>query len=200
LTALFDALGEYLKSLSGVNVHSVLVIRRRTLVYEQCFLGDDEIWGEPTGSIAFQTGTKHDLRSITKSVTGLLVGNAIGRQLIDGVDEPVFKFFPEYADLRTPEKDRILLRDLLTMSAGLDWDQQSRSFADAMNSETMMVRSPDPYRFVLSLPIETPAVKFFRYNSGASELLGAGVVDDSPELSGNLRRPGFGYAGGMIAT
>jgi CubicO group peptidase (beta-lactamase class C family) len=115
-------------------------------------------------------------------VTALLVGIAIDRKLIDGVDEPVFKFFPQHADLRTPAKDRILLRHLLTMSMGLDSDQQSRPFSDPENSESLMVRSPDPYRFVLSLPVEVAAGKLFRYSSGASELLGAVVrkVADQP--------------------
>jgi CubicO group peptidase (beta-lactamase class C family) len=166
-------LGEYLTSFAGANVHSVLVIRHGTLVYEQYFTGDDEIWSEPTGPISFQYDTKHDLRSITKSVTGLLVGIAIGRNLIDGVDEPVFKFFPEHADLRTPEKDRILLRHLLTMSAGLEWDQFSFPYSNPANSESAMAVAPDPCRFVLGLPVETPAGKNFRYSSGAAELLGA---------------------------
>ena len=155
--SLLAALGEYLKSVAGANTHGVLVVRHGMLVYEQYFAGEDEIWGEPTGQVSFSDDTKHDLRSITKSVTALLVGIAIGRKLIDGVDEPVFKFFPQYADLRTSVKDRILLRHLLTMSTGLDWDQQSRPFSDPENSESLMVRSPDPYRFVLSLPVEVPA-------------------------------------------
>jgi hypothetical protein len=31
----------------------------------------------------------------------------------------VLALLPEYADLRSPEKDKITLRDLLTMSQGL---------------------------------------------------------------------------------
>jgi CubicO group peptidase (beta-lactamase class C family) len=138
--SLLGALGEYLKSVAGGNIHGVLVVRHGTLVYERYFAGEDEIWGEPTGQVSFRADTKHDLRSITKSVTALLVGIAIGRKLIDGVDEPVFKFFPRCADLRTPVKDRILLRHLLTMSMGLDWDQQSRPFSAPENSESLMVR------------------------------------------------------------
>jgi CubicO group peptidase (beta-lactamase class C family) len=56
--------------------------------------------------------TRHDLRSATKSVTGLLFGIAHDRNLIPSLDKPVFEYFPEYADLRSPEKDRILLREI----------------------------------------------------------------------------------------
>lgn len=48
-------LGEYLTSFDGANVHSVLVIRHGTLVYEQYFTGEDEIWSEPIGPIPSNT-------------------------------------------------------------------------------------------------------------------------------------------------
>ena len=53
----------------------------------------------------------------------MLVGIATDRKLIKGVDAPLFDYFPEYADLRTPERNGILRRHLLTMSAALEWDQ-----------------------------------------------------------------------------
>ena len=49
---------------------------------------------------------------------------------MSGIDERVFKFFPEYGDLRTTDKDRILLRHLLTMSAGLELSAQYASLDD----------------------------------------------------------------------
>jgi CubicO group peptidase (beta-lactamase class C family) len=105
------------------NVHAVLVARHGMLVFEHYFAGDDEQWGRAVGEIAFDPQTRHDERSVTKSVLRLLLGIAIDRGWIKGVDEPVLWFFPEYADLRTPEKDRITLRHLLTMSAGLEWHE-----------------------------------------------------------------------------
>jgi CubicO group peptidase (beta-lactamase class C family) len=36
---------------------------------------------------------------------------------------PVFAYFPEHASFRTPKKDRILLRHLLTMASGLRRDE-----------------------------------------------------------------------------
>ena len=60
----------------------------------------------------------HDVRSVSKSATSLLVGIALGEGKFPALDSPVLSSFPELADLRTPEKDRITFRHLLTMSVG----------------------------------------------------------------------------------
>ena len=77
----------------------------------------------------------------------------------------------KYADLRTPDNARITLRDLLTMSSGLDWEE-SRPYGDPKNSVWQMVRAPDPYRFVLQQRVTFKPGAVFNYNSGNTELLG----------------------------
>ena len=171
-SAVLGAAVERFTTVTEANLHSLLVARHGALVYENYFVGEDEAWGDRLGRVSFDAGTKHDVRSITKSVTALLVGIAIRCKLIRSVDEPVFAYFPEHADLRTPEKEGARLRHLLTMSPGFDWDEY-RPFSDPLNSEARMYQSPDPYRFVLQQSLATPPGKFFRYNSGATELLGA---------------------------
>jgi CubicO group peptidase (beta-lactamase class C family) len=59
--------------------------------------------------------------------------------------EPVFSYFPEYADLKTPEKAQINLRHLLTMSAGLALNDYIR-YSDPANSERHMVIAPDRHQ------------------------------------------------------
>jgi len=149
------------------------------LVFEHYAAGHDERWGTPVGRVEFGPDVKHDLRSVTKSVTSLLVGIAIDRGLIRGVDEPVFGFFPEYADLRTPEKERIRLRHLLTMSSGLAWDEAA-SYMDSAtgapnpaNSMTSMESARDHYRYVLEQPVVAPPGQTYNYSGGSTELLAA---------------------------
>lgn len=102
------------------DVHSVLVVRHGKLVFERYFKGFDQKTerGAPY-MISFDADTKHRLYSITKSVTSLLVGVAIGRGKIANVDTPVFALLSDYADLRTPEKDRITLGFTTAMSSRL---------------------------------------------------------------------------------
>lgn len=85
----------------------------------------------------------------------------------------VFSFFPEYADLRTPEKDKITLRDLLTMSAGFAWDERSRPYGNIANSEWPMDEAPDPYRYILSQPMESTPGAYYNYCACSAALLGA---------------------------
>jgi len=155
------------------NVHAVLVARQGKLVFEQYFSGLDERWGQPVGEIAFGPQIKHDERSVTKSVVGLLVGIAIDRGLIKDVDAPVLSFFPEYPDLRSTERYRITLRHLLTMSAGLEWHELDTPYTSEANSENRMDNAIDRYRFVLEQKVVAPPGQNWNYSSGSSELLGA---------------------------
>ena len=154
------------------NLHAALMFRRGRLVYEHYFSGEDRAWATPLGRVEFHAGLRHDVRSITKSVISLLFGIASDRGLIKTLDEPVFSFFPEYVDLRTPEKVRINLRHLLTMSAGFAWNE-SIPYSDPANSERRMMVAPDRNRFVLEQTIARPAGAAFNYNGGLTALLAA---------------------------
>jgi CubicO group peptidase (beta-lactamase class C family) len=162
----------WLESYKPANVHAIVVIRHGKLVFEHYFTGDDERMGRPV-TVAFGPETKHDERSVSKSVTALVMGIAIDRGWVKSVDAPVLGFFPEYADLRAPEKERIALRHLLTMSAGLEWHELDTPYTSADNSENRMDTAADSYRFALDRPVAVPPGRIFNYNSGSSELLGA---------------------------
>lgn len=168
------AMVERLRTWPDINIHSVIVARAGKLVFEQYFTGADERWGSSIGEVKFDPATRHDLRSVSKSLTSLLVGLAIQRGKIGGIDEPMVKFFPEYADLDTPERRRITLRHLLTMSMGVAWDENI-PYSNPANSEIRMIMAPDGERFALEQPIVAPPGRVYNYNGGATALLGAVV-------------------------
>ena len=154
------------------NVHAVLVVRHGKLVFEAYAAGKDENWGEPLGVVAHDAATKHDVRSISKSVVSLLFGIALERKLIAGTDVPVMSFFPEYAELKTPKWDKILLRHLLSMTPGYDWNEDT-AWMDPHNTLRAMYEAADPYRYILEREVIHEPDAEWQYNSGATTLLGA---------------------------
>ena len=151
------------------NVHAIIVARDGVLVYEQYASGQDQNGLEPATHMVFDAATRHNGNSMTKSVTSLLVGVALQRGWIKTLDAPVLDYFPEYADLRTPEKGAITLYHLLTMSDGLDWSE----FKPPFDSYGKMRAANDAYRYVLERPAAAPPGHTYNYNSGATELIGA---------------------------
>jgi CubicO group peptidase (beta-lactamase class C family) len=165
---------------ANADVHAVVVARGGRLVFEWYFRGNDEVpgrfFGHRVENVVFDADTLHILKSASKSVMSLAVGIAIDRGLIPGVNEPIFSFFPELSDLRSPEKDRIRLVDALNMSMGLKWVEATPATGDYANDEARMRIAWDPCRYVLGLPVTAPAGQEFFYNTGALALPELDVV------------------------
>ena len=140
----------------GADAHAVVVVRHGKLVFEQYYTGYDEPWGKDDQEYTFDATTTHDMRSASKSVISLLIGIAIDRKLIANADEPVVKFFPEYAALKSAGWDLITLRHLLTMSSGIKWDE-NRAWTDPANDEPHLSNEADPFHYVLAKPIAAPS-------------------------------------------
>jgi CubicO group peptidase (beta-lactamase class C family) len=157
--------------LSGL--HAVLVSRRDRLVLERYNPGADEDWGRSLGTVSFGPDTLHDLRSVTKSIVGLLYGIALDRGLVPPPAAPLLAQFPEYADLAAdPARARLTIRHALTMTMGLAWDE-NRTYKDPKNSERAMENAPDRNRYVLEQPIVAAPGEKWIYGGGAVALLGA---------------------------
>ncbi|PWT76676.1 MAG: hypothetical protein C5B59_06080 [Bacteroidetes bacterium] len=171
-STLLDKMTAAIESNEYPNIHSVLILSNGKLVYEHYFPGKDEIWGHPIGIVNHDRDSLHDMRSASKSVVSACIGIAIGKGLIRNENENIWKFFPEYADLDSGDKAKLTLKDLLTMSSGLDWDE-SISYNDPTNSEIQMDYSIDPIRYVLSRPLAHPIGAVWNYNGGGTEVLAA---------------------------
>ena len=154
------------------NLHGVVVVRKGRLVLERYFEGDDNARGGPLGTIAFKADTLHDLRSVSKSIVGLLYGIALADGKVPPPEAPLFASFPEYADLAAdPSRNRWTIHNVLTMTMGTDWDELSVPYSDPTNSEIAMDMAPDRYRFVLAAPVVMESGKRWIYNGGATALL-----------------------------
>lgn len=154
------------------NIHSILIAKNGKLVYENYFQGRDELWGDSLGIVQHSKDRLHDVRSISKSVVSACVGLAIEQGRIKDVDQRVFDFFPEYAKYDTGQKSNLTLKHLLTMTSGLEWNEDV-PYSDPENSEIRMTASPDPMEYVLSRPMEVAPGKVWKYNGGTTQLLAA---------------------------
>lgn len=155
----------------GSNTHALLVQRGGDTLAEAYFTGRDKPsgdWFERT--VAFTADHPHDLRSITKSVTGLVAGIVHGRGQLD-LQQPVLDDFPELADLATPAHRQITVQHLLDMTVGWDWDESSMPYTSLANSETRMTLAPDRHRHLLGLPLLHPPGTRWAYSGGATALL-----------------------------
>ncbi|MEZ5668746.1 MAG: serine hydrolase [Alphaproteobacteria bacterium] len=170
--ALLAGLAPQFEAWTDANLHAALIAWRGTLIYERYFTGEDWAFARPLGVVAHDATMLHDLRSITKSVTGLVAGVARDRGWLGDLDRPVLDWLPEHADLRDGGKGAITVRHLLTMTAGFDWNEDL-PYADPRNSERQMMAAPDPVRFVLEQPLRRPPGAVHVYNGGHTTLLAA---------------------------
>ncbi|HXW06968.1 MAG TPA: serine hydrolase [Vicinamibacterales bacterium] len=157
-----------------LGVHAILIERAGRLVYEEYFDGFDQRWGEPLGRVSMSRDSLHDLRSVTKSVVSALFGIALGAGAIETLEDPVVRWFPEYADLDTAERRRVTLGHVLGMTSGLEWNEEI-PYTDPRNDEIRMTRDPEPLRYALSRPFAHEPGWEFTYNGGSTQALAAVV-------------------------
>ena len=160
--------------LSGyyTNVHSLLIIRHNKLVYENYFPGEDEFFTQKLGVVNHTRDSLHDCRSISKSVVSACVGIAIGQGKIKSVNEKIFTYLPEYARYDTGMKKDITIKDLLTMSSGIEWNEMI-PYMDSANSERKIGEQIDPVKYYLSQRIISKPGTVWNYSAGCTYTLAA---------------------------
>lgn len=118
--------------------------------------------------------------SMAKSVISLMIGIAIDEGKIKSVDQKVVDVFPAFntsasnADLR--------IRDVLTMSSGLNWDE---SYGSLYSTTTEAYYGNDIYNQIVGLEVVEDPRKQFKYLSGNTQLLGLIVQSATGELISN---------------
>ena len=104
-----------------------------------------------------------NLKSASKSIISVLVGIALDRGHLDGLDTTIDRFFPEYLD--DPAKAWITVEDLLTMRSGLE-TTSNRNYG-------RWVQSGNWVRHVLTRPLVSDPGSRMIYSTGNTHLLSA---------------------------
>jgi CubicO group peptidase (beta-lactamase class C family) len=129
-------------------LESLLIIKDRKLLLEEYFYGYDRT-------------QLHNIHSCTKSVASLLLGIALDRHNTLNVEQPIFSFFPQYDSLKTEANEQILLKHLLTMTAGIKEEEGTENHEPS-----------DKLQYILGLPVESKPGEKFKYCNDCSDLLG----------------------------
>ncbi|MCH8021510.1 serine hydrolase [candidate division KSB1 bacterium] len=145
-------------------IHSLLISKDDRLILEKYFNG-------------YEQDQLHRLYSVTKSITSALIGIALSQKKIQSIENRVLDSFTEYANIANLDsrKNAITIEDLLTMSAGLTWDESSTSYDSHANDAFKLGRSSDWMKHMLDLPMKTQPGTEFVYNSGGTMLL-SGII------------------------
>ena len=154
------------------NLHGVVAARHGRIFFERYFPGPDSVRARPLGIVRFGPETLHDLRSVTKSIVGMLYGIALSRGLVPPPDTALLASFPEYRDLAAdPARMRLTIAHALTMTLNLEWDEVTIPYHDPRNSEIAMDLAPDRYRYILERPAMGLPGERWSYCGGATALL-----------------------------
>lgn len=160
---------------SNHQIHNVLIIKNKKLVFEKYFNALDYSISPPslkTNSIQYNREMLHWWASGSKSVTSVLLGIAINKGLLDSnVENKIIQYFPQYSDVLIGEKVNLTLKHLLTMSSGLDWDETTYQFGDQRNDVTRLFSVADPVKFTLSKNLHALPGSVFHYNSGVTNVI-----------------------------
>lgn len=145
--AKLDLAMEYADDLPLLN--SLLIVRNGKLIEEEYFHGH-------TAHI------HHNLKSASKSILSALIGNALRDGYLEDVEQSVSSIFPELID-ESSLKNHINIMHLLTMTAGLAWEENG-PIDDEVSATGNMLKA------VLEQPLISAPGEAFNYSSGLTHI------------------------------
>lgn len=142
-------------------VRAVLVQQHGRIVHEQYLEATaDDTW---------------DVRGVTRAVTSTLVGIAIDRGLIPGVDATLAELLPDYADVLTPETGAIQLKSVLTHTANFAPTSEER---DIRGTAADLYTQPDWVASILAdRALRGPGDGLFLFSDMGAHILAAVVAE-----------------------
>jgi len=149
----------------NINTDGFVVIRNGYIVCEGYF-----------GT--FDIHSSHESFSMAKSFTSALIGIAVNKGYLSGVDETIDAYFSQLNEPGMDEaKKAITIKHLLTMTSGLEWNEDD--YLDlARNDAIQMMFSTNLIQYVLDKPLLYEPGEHWYYSTGDSMLL-SGVIQNA---------------------
>ena len=114
----------------------------------------------------------HTMQSVSKTFTSAIIGIARTRgDFKADLETPVLKYF-DVAKVKNVDdrKRRMTLKDVLTMTTGLDWEEDV-PYDDPRSDSSLMEATDDWVQYVIDKRMAHEPGTVFTYSSGATELL-----------------------------
>ena len=130
-----------------------ILMRNGYIVFEQYYNGSS-------------AKDSNNVASVSKSILSALIGIAMQQGHITSVEDRLAEHLPKYfAEVGDQRLLDLTIRDMLTMTHGLDWREN--------DSDRALNRSGDWVAEILALPIINERGTLFNYSTGASHVLSA---------------------------
>ncbi len=137
-----------------------LVIVRKGYIVGEAYFGN------------FKKNSKHVSHSMAKSFTSALIGIAIDKGLIKGVDERICQYYPEWnCNDKNDLRSRITIRHAMTLTTGLKWHEDWSKWDPTTNDALKMGASGHFVKYMAAREgLYEPGQRFY-YSTGDPMLL-----------------------------
>jgi CubicO group peptidase (beta-lactamase class C family) len=152
-----------------IPIHSLLIERHGKIVLDSYFY-------------PFADNRTHNVFSVTKSVTSMLVGIAMSEHRLNDLNAPVYPILAAQTS-DDPRKAQVTLANFLSMTSGLDCRGDGKS---SLLQE--MLRSRHLASYMLDRPSETEPGTVFDYCGGNSEVVSAVLTKTTGSSAFDLAR------------
>ena len=159
-------LPEFIKPINDkLGTVAYVVIKNDSIIFEEYWNG----YSADSSSNSF---------SMAKSWISTLVGIAIKEGKIESINQKACDFLPEFCE---GDNSKITIKHLLTMSSGLDWDED---YHDPLGQTAEAYFAPNLKKQMMRLKAVEPPGETFKYHSSCSQLL-AFIVESATGQSVN---------------
>lgn len=149
------------KSAQLPNIYSFLLVKDKALIAEEYYNGAN-------------SETLLHLRSITKSVSSIMIGKALEEGLFEDLEEKLVDYYAEYIDAqRSDPIDKISLNHILNMQTGFSWNENT----EAINWYTT---TQNTWGYIFSKEVSNEPGSIFNYNSASVSLLNRFIESNQP--------------------
>jgi CubicO group peptidase (beta-lactamase class C family) len=166
-------------------IDGMLIIRNGKIIFERKYVNNYDSLYKTTSTEPgkynyydsnwhpYYKNTKlHTMQSVSKSFTAAAIGIALKNGKIPSLDAKIMDYFDVYKpSTPDPRRHSMTIRDVLTMTTGIQWDEFSMPYTDSTSNCVQMEESLDWIQYVVDQPMAFEPGEKYEYNSGATMLL-----------------------------